>query len=91
MKYKIFISCFLFGLLIACNNKSTEQSKPEHQTENHLHISANKLASATDPVCKMAVSESQADTATYNGELYGFCSSDCKATFLKNPETFLKK
>ncbi len=45
---------------------------------------------ATDPVCRMNVSESQARyTSTHNGVKYYFCSSACKEEFDKNPGKYL--
>jgi YHS domain-containing protein len=32
-----------------------------------------------------------ADTTTYEGKIYGFCASECKAEFLKEPSKYLPK
>ena len=46
----------------------------------------------TDPVCKMEISEDTAEvTAEYKGRTYYFCSEACKESFVKNPESFLRK
>ncbi|MFU2157734.1 MULTISPECIES: YHS domain-containing protein [Caldisericum] len=45
-----------------------------------------------DPVCKMIMEKIEALTRVeYNGEIYYFCSEDCKEQFLKNPEKYLIK
>jgi len=31
------------------------------------------------------------DTATYEGKIYGFCSSGCKDEFLKTPTQYLNQ
>lgn len=49
------------------------------------------LAMNTDPVCGMPVDEERADTAMFNGKIYGFCSEGCKEEFLMAPESYLKK
>lgn len=46
----------------------------------------------TDPVCKMEISEDTAEaTVDYKGRTYYFCSEACKESFVKNPESFLRK
>ena len=47
------------------------------------------LSFPTDPVCKMDVSESRADTTLYKSKIYGFCSRICKERFHRHPETFI--
>ena len=46
---------------------------------------------AMDPVCGMEVDASRAQSATYKGKTYYFCSAEDKAKFEKNPEQYLKK
>ena len=44
---------------------------------------------AKDPVCGMQVNEETAAArADYKGKTYYFCSLECKATFLKNPDRY---
>jgi YHS domain-containing protein len=38
-----------------------------------------------DPTCGMPVNAGISDTAHYDNHVIGFCSSECKADFLKNP------
>lgn len=48
-------------------------------------------AMAVDPVCKMNVSESQANyTSVHNGLKYYFCSAACRQGFEKNPSKYVK-
>ena len=43
-----------------------------------------------DPVCGMAVEENKAaSTATYQGTTYYFCSENCKAKFLQDPDRYV--
>lgn len=45
---------------------------------------------ATDPVCRMTISEEKAVEKTeYNGKTYYFCGKGCKERFEKNPEKYL--
>lgn len=94
MKKSILIPFLL--VCFACNknqqitNTENNQDHQHQQEESVLHLSAEKFASDQDPICKMPITESQADTASVNGKLYGFCSKDCKKTFLENPDKYLK-
>jgi len=42
-----------------------------------------------DYICGMPLTAGVADTANYQGKIYGFCSSGCKDEFKKNPESYL--
>ena len=42
-----------------------------------------------DLVCRMPVKAGVSDTAYYKEKLYGFCSTECKNEFKKNPEGYL--
>ena len=55
-----------------------------------IKLEASSLASKNDLVCGMGIQEASiADTATYDQKIYGFCSSECKDLFVKNPTTYL--
>lgn len=57
-----------------------------------IDISLSSLSSKTDPVCDMMLKQGDvSDTASYQGKMYGFCSSGCKEEFLKNPGQYLNK
>lgn len=51
---------------------------------DHLIVDNKK-----DPSCGMPVTAGIADTAHYKNKVLGFCSKECKAEFLKNPEANL--
>jgi YHS domain-containing protein len=55
-----------------------------------IDIPTEQLGSDKDLVCLMPVSLGIADTITHNGKLYGFCASQCKEAFIKNPGAYLK-
>jgi putative intracellular protease/amidase/YHS domain-containing protein len=50
-----------------------------------------KFDNVKDFICGMPVKAGVADTAHYNGKIYGFCSTDCKDEFLKNPSAYVSK
>jgi YHS domain-containing protein len=43
----------------------------------------------TDPVCGASVEENGELSADYSGEIYYFCSPDCKLEFEDDPERFV--
>jgi len=48
------------------------------------------MATHIDPVCGMEVGEDTAFKTLYKGKVYYFCSRQCKETFDKDPEKYLK-
>ena len=44
-----------------------------------------------DPACGMPLTTELEDTTRYKGKLYGFCSKECKAEFLKDPDGYSAK
>lgn len=70
------------GLLISCGNPPPEASTM--QAKKSLNIPVEKLALPYCPECEMHFSRFPiADTLTYDGKLYGFCSEGCKEAFVK--------
>lgn len=46
----------------------------------------------TDPVCGMRIEPSQAAAETnYQGQLYYFCSEECKSKFDRDPQKYTDK
>jgi YHS domain-containing protein len=81
-------------LMVSCNQKAgSDKSSSDKAAETKgIQIKLTQLATTKDVVCGMPVEEgSVGDTASYGGKLYAFCSSDCKAQFLKNPESYLNQ
>jgi Cu+-exporting ATPase len=50
------------------------------------------MAMVTDPVCGMQIDSSQAEAQSqYQGQVYYFCSTECKQKFDADPKQFVKK
>ena len=90
----------LYGVLAvsvalgACNQKSAAPKSDDKMSADSkgVKIKLSELASNKDYNCGMTLEEgSIADTTTYQGKIYGFCSPECKADFLKDPEAHLAK
>lgn len=87
----LFISVSMF--LIACGNSinntaTTEDSitKMPTDTVSEKTYDVKIVDNKKDPTCGMPVTAGISDTAHYKNKVVGFCSSECKAEFLKNPE-----
>ena len=93
---KIFILSFssISIFLLACGSSHTEQKASAMATDtlnNTAAVSEKKYDIAIvnnkkDPTCGMPVTAGIGDTAHYENKVIGFCSSECKMEFLKNPK-----
>lgn len=87
-KLMMFISVFVI-LLAGCAGGGTQKMSG---SKTAIDVSPDKLAIKLDPVCQMSMDQHPiADTTTYMGKLYGFCSPGCKEAFLAEPEKFLSE
>lgn len=90
--------CFIAGALLAlssCDRLKKQSEEEQINTvpkpmEASVDIPLSTLASNKDIICGMPIEAGQiADTSDYQGKIYGFCSKECKAEFVKNPESYL--
>ncbi|HSN09487.1 MAG TPA: YHS domain-containing protein [Hanamia sp.] len=84
-------------ILAACANHSNkEKAVTKAKTEEQMTMPKNKypgveFAVNKDLSCGMPLSAGVEDTAHYNGKIYGFCSTECKDSFLLDPQKYLVK
>lgn len=96
---KIFGTAILFtGILFAaCGNPSADAANTEAAaSDSAAAMAIDSLATKNydislvnnkkDPTCGMPVTAGISDTAHYEKNVIGFCSSECKDEFLKNPK-----
>jgi YHS domain-containing protein len=83
-------------ILAACNQKAEPKADASATevtpaaTAETVNVKVSELSTPKDYVCGMNVEEGAiADTTTYEGKLYGFCSKECKAEFVKEPAKYL--
>lgn len=87
----IILNVCIALLLVSCNQNPTQKvtTTPIPDAQN-VDIKVSELAVNKDLVCGMPTEEGNiADTASHENKLYGFCSAECKAEFVKNPQTYL--
>lgn len=93
MNFRLLIFSSLFSLALA----SCESNAPNEMTGTvpapevkETNIDASVLSDSNDYVCGMTVQTGGiADTAQLEGKVYGFCSTECKEAFIKEPQTYL--
>lgn len=85
---------FFFGSILMFAVSCGEAKKPamhdhDHKAAGPAKATTVQLASGKDLVCGMQVEASTADTTAVNGLVYGFCSAECKQSFLSDTATYL--
>lgn len=90
---KVILFCAVVLSLSSCDRLmkgETKSTAPE--PKKVLDIPISSLAIKNDPVCGMTMKKGEiADTANYQGKLYGFCGAGCKEEFIKNPGQYLNQ
>ena len=87
------IACWL----ISCKEHTVKQMTPAVNTGSIVKklakrdFSGIQFASKKDLSCGMPLTAGLEDTTVYKGKYYGFCSSECKADFIKNAAVYTKQ
>lgn len=93
--YLLYIFTGIVIVLFSCNQFKNDHAQEQVNSvprpqPSAVDIPISALATDKDYVCGMTVEGGQiADTADYLGNIYGFCSKECKAEFIKSPEAYL--
>ena len=90
---------FLFFASCANNEPVSAPSVEPIKHGSSMKVVADSTAKFTagmvnnkrDFICGMPVTAGIADTAHYKGKVYGFCASECKAEFMKSPDSYTAK
>jgi len=76
--------------LYACNENKTVETKKEIPIEQAKYT-PEMVVNKNDYACGMPVTAGINDTSHIDGKAYGFCSSECKNEFLKDPKKYLSQ
>ena len=89
---KISLAAGIIGL-VACGTSNQEQAinsdtamTVQQDTAAAPAFTAAMVDNKKDPSCGMPVTAGINDTAHYENKVLGFCSTECKNEFLKNPK-----
>lgn len=84
-------------LFISCKESTSKQTSPAILKDSTMAAKTVKkdfgnieFASKKDMSCGMPLTAGLEDTAHYKGKVYGFCSAECKADFVKNAAQYVK-
>lgn len=98
---RLFYLSLLVAGLAACNHAQDKKENPTdtasvsamHNDEiKYIAIDSSKIDNKKDPYCEMNVVPTEVvDTAQYKGKTLAFCSAECKAAFVKEPEKYIAK
>ena len=94
MKLFQFAFCCVAGLILcSCGNTFKGETKSlAPAPKKTVNIAVSALAAKSDLVCGMNLKNGDvADTAIYQGKVYGFCGSGCKDEFVKAPNQYLNQ
>jgi YHS domain-containing protein len=69
----------------------TETQQSQATTEETEADTSAASTQAVDPVCGMTVSKDTEYTAEYDGQMYYFCSKECRDQFMADPEKYVPK
>ena len=95
MKRIIGLSILSAGLfLTACGSQQAEMSTETKDSATAMSADTTSLKTYAvsvvdnkkDPSCGMPVTAGIGDTSHYEKHVIGFCSTECKNEFLKNPK-----
>lgn len=100
MKTFSLITIIAAGLIMAasCGNSDTRASEPVKMKHTAATVKTDTakftlsmVYNKKDLVCRMPLTAGIGDTVHYKGKVYGFCSKGCKASFVEDPESYLKE
>jgi len=84
----VLLSCGQSNEKVNANSADTTQvATMDTTTEKSYAVSL--VNNKKDPSCGMPVTAGISDTAHYENLVLGFCSTECKNAFLKNPKANL--
>jgi YHS domain-containing protein len=95
MRYKIAIASIIAFSFAACQSKQPKESTPAPAATAIMPLDSTKsydialVNNKKDPSCGMPVTAGIADTAHYKDKVLGFCGTECKNEFKKNPDALI--
>lgn len=83
---RLILTVFALLMFMSCTNPQPKHAavpdKVAMADDSQLKLAEGMLVSTNDTVCGMLIGNEPSDTLTFDGKLFGFCSSGCKETFM---------
>lgn len=82
-------------IMASCQTATNKEAKPAPAESAIIPVDSTKtydialVDNKKDPSCGMPVTAGISDTAHYQGKVLGFCSTECKDAFKKDPATLI--
>lgn len=92
---RFLLLCACIVIATSCRNEKTVR-KNGYSPDSLVNTVKVKYTPAMvdnkmDLACGMPLTAGIKDTCHYKGKVYGFCSTECKEAFLKNPAIAIKE
>jgi YHS domain-containing protein len=87
---RLLLLAAVMAFMASCNNHGAKAEEKTETGKKPIAVKVADLATNQDLICGMKLSDGEiGDTTLYQGKIYGFCSAECKAEFLKDPQAHL--
>lgn len=74
---------------MSCSQQEEKKVETPMATADSSVYTPAMVVNEKDYACGMPVTAGISDTTHYDGKAYGFCSTECKDEFLKDPKKYL--
>jgi YHS domain-containing protein len=95
MRTNLAIATLIAVSFIACQSSQPKETTPAPAATAIMPVDSTKsydialVNNKKDPSCGMPVTAGIADTAHYKDKVLGFCGTECKNEFKKNPDALI--
>lgn len=95
MRTQLAIATLMALSFAACDANQPKETTPAPAATAIMPVDSTKsydialVNNKKDPSCGMPVTAGIADTAHYKDKVLGFCGTECKNEFAKNPEAMI--
>jgi YHS domain-containing protein len=85
----VLVSSLIIIALFACKQQEEKKAEMPVVHTDSIKYTPAMVVNEKDYACGMPVTAGILDTCHYEGKAYGFCSTECKNEFLKDPKKYL--
>ncbi|MEY2596250.1 MAG: hypothetical protein RI965_1522 [Bacteroidota bacterium] len=85
----VLVSSLIIIALFACKQQEEKKAEMPVVHTDSIKYTPAMVVNEKDYACGMPVTAGILDTCHHEGKAYGFCSTECKNEFLKDPKKYL--